>query len=236
MQLDEVDSTNDEARRHALSGGQVPIWIAAKRQVKGRGRQGRPWAEADGNLYATLLIHPDMPTGKASLLSFAACLAVAELFEACGGAATLKWPNDALLNGGKAAGVLLEGSGQGASLDWLAIGIGVNLTHAPSDVPGAIHPPTSIFGATGQMVSADDALTRIAASLHRSISVLREDGFGPIRDAWISRAARMGERITARLPGEDITGIFEDVDAEGALVLRTTTGQRHIHAADIYFP
>jgi BirA family biotin operon repressor/biotin-[acetyl-CoA-carboxylase] ligase len=194
------------------------------------------WAEASGNLYATSLIRPDMPAAQASLMSFAASLAVANLFEACGGKAQVKWPNDTLLNGGKAAGVLLEGSGRGASLDWLAIGIGVNLRQHPPTDPGAIHPPTSLFAETGVEISRDDALTVLAASLDSSLAILRRDGFGPIRAAWISRAARLGEQITARLPHEDITGIFEDVDAEGALVLRTPKGQRRIHAADIYFP
>ncbi len=214
----------------------APLWIMAARQAKGRGRQGRVWAEAEGNLYATLLLRPDMTAVQASLMSFAAALAVADLFEAHGGQARLKWPNDALLNGGKAAGILLEGSGRGSRLDWLAVGIGVNLIHHPDPDPAAIHPPTSLYAATGATVSPEDALTVIAASLARTARTLTDQGFAPIRSAWISRAARLGEVITARLPSEHITGRFEDVDAEGALVLRTANGQRRIHAADIYFP
>lgn len=236
LRLGEVDSTNEEARRRAEAGAPTPLWITADRQLKGRGRQGRPWSEANGNLYATLLIRPDMPAAQASLLSFAACLAVAELFEAYGGTASLKWPNDALLSGGKAAGVLLEGSGQGARLDWLAIGIGINLRHHPEGDIAAIHPPTNLYAETGQKISTGDALTHLAAALARMIAILKTDGFAPIRAAWISRAARLGETITARLPSEEITGRFEDVDAEGALVLRTPKGPRRIHAADIYFP
>lgn len=236
LELETVDSTNEEARRRADTGTAGPLWITAERQTKGRGRQGRIWNEASGNLYATLLIRPDMPAAKASLLSFAASLAVADLFEAYGGTASLKWPNDTLLNGGKAAGVLLEGSGQNAKLDWLAIGIGINLRHHPEADPGAIHPPTSLYAVTGIQVDRNDALTLLAASLASYAATLRRDGFAPIRTAWLSRAARLGERISARLPGETITGTFEDVDEEGALVLRTSQSQRRVHAADIYFP
>ena len=234
--LAEVGSTNDEARLRADAGGAGPLWIRADRQVKGRGRQGRVWGEAAGNLYSTLLIRPDMSPATASLFSFVACLAVAELFEEYGGVAGLKWPNDALLNGGKAAGVLLEASGRNGALDWLAVGIGVNLASHPEADADALHPPTSLKAATGRDVSPDDALRHIAASVARWSAVLTTRGFAPIREAWLSRAVKLGERIEARLPGETVAGVFEDVDAEGALVLRTPTGARRIHAADIYFP
>lgn len=235
IELAEIDSTNDEARRRAEAGEVGPLWIRSDRQVKGRGRQGRVWAEADGNLYATLLMRPKMDAPTASLMSFVACLAVAELFEAHGGNAGLKWPNDALLNGGKAAGVLLEASGRGPRLDWLAIGIGVNLVAHPEADAAAIHPPTCLSAATGVMVAPGDALRHIAAAVHRWGGRLEAEGFAPIREAWLARAVRLGERIEARLPGTVVAGVFEDVDEAGALVLRTPSGPQRVHAADIYF-
>lgn len=237
--FDEVDSTNEEARRRAEAGEEAPLWIMARRQTKGRGRQGRVWGEADGNLYATLLLRPAMSAAAASLHSFAACLAVAELFETHAGAAgavALKWPNDPLLNGGKAAGVLLEGGGGGAALDWLAIGVGVNLANHPEADPASAHRPTDLLAETGARVSPDDALTALAAGLAHWGEVMAREGFAPVRAAWLARAARLGERIEARTPRGAVSGVFEDVDAEGALVLNTSTGPRRIHAADVYFP
>ncbi len=235
VELHEIGSTNDEARRRAEAGEPGPLWIRADRQVKGRGRQGRVWAEAGGNLYSTLLLRPRMDAATASLMSFVACLAVAELFEAHGGRAGLKWPNDALLDGGKAAGVLLEASGRGPRLDWLAVGIGVNLASHPEADAGAIHPPTDLCAATGADVSPREALGAIAVSLAGWTARLEAEGFDPIREAWLARAVRIGERIEARLPGESVVGVFEDVDGAGALVLRTPAGPRRVHAADIYF-
>lgn len=235
LALESVDSTNDEARRRAEAGEPGPLWIAAARQTKGRGRHGRPWAEADGNLYATLLMRPAMAASEASLLSFAACLSVAELFESAGAKPSLKWPNDALLNGGKAAGVLLEGSGAGGALDWLAVGIGVNLSAHPEPDPAAAHAPTSLLAETGVSLTPNEALARLAAAFDRWATTLEEDGFAPLRAAWLARAARLGEKIEARRGDERLTGVFEDVDAVGGLVLRTSTGRRVIHAADIYF-
>lgn len=234
--LEEVGSTNDEARARAEAGEAGPLWIRAERQVRGKGRQGRTWTEASGNLYATLLIRPDASAAEASLYSFIASLAVAELFEAEGRIASLKWPNDALLDGGKAAGVLLEASGRSDRLDWLAVGVGVNLASHPEYDGASAHPPTSLAAAAGAAPSPEEALTRIAASVAKWSAVLETSGFASIREAWLSRAIKLGERIEARLPGETIPGVFEDVDETGALVLRTRTGARRIHAADIYFP
>lgn len=235
VKLDEIDSTNTEARRRFEAGERGPLWITAARQSVGRGRQGRVWSSKTGNLYATLLFQPKTPPSIASLYSFVACLAVAELFEAYGARSQVKWPNDALVDGKKCAGVLLEGSGQGGELDWMAIGCGVNLIHHPEADPAAIHPPTSLLAETGTRVSTDDALVHLAASVARWGGILQEQGFAPVREAWISRAAKLGQRIEARTTRDTITGVFEDVDLTGALVLRTPTGARKIHAADIYF-
>jgi BirA family biotin operon repressor/biotin-[acetyl-CoA-carboxylase] ligase len=147
----------------------------------------------------------------------------------------MKWPNDALLNDGKLAGVLLEGSGTGATLDWLAVGIGVNLADHPPADPDAAHPPTSLQTALGCAPNPEDALTTIAASLDKWAATLVRDGFGSLRVAWLSRAVKLGETITARLPGKSLTGVFEDVDETGALILRAKGVRHQIHAADIYF-
>lgn len=235
LRLATVDSTNEEARRRATAGEAGPLWIMAETQTGGRGRQGRPWTPAPGNLYATLLIRPPMKAAEAARLSFAACLAVGDLIEAEGGVAQMKWPNDPLVNGGKIAGVLLEGSGAGDRLDWLAIGVGVNLADHPPAEPDVAHPPTSLRAATGKLVQPEDALTIIAASLARWEATLNQYGFAPLRNAWLSRAVKLGEVITARLPGREITGVFEDVDETGALVLRAKGVRHTIHAADIYF-
>lgn len=231
----EVDSTNAEARRRAEAGERGPLWIKAARQTGGKGRQGRAWSSEPGNLYATLLMAPGMPASEASLYSFVACLAVAELLEAKGATAQLKWPNDALVNECKICGVLLEGSGQGAALDWLAIGVGVNLAHHPEADAAAIHPPTSLQAETGKETPTDEALALLADGIARWGAVLQTQGFAPVRTAWLSRAIKLGERIEARMAKETVKGVFEDVDEDGALVLRTPTGQRRLHAADIYF-
>jgi BirA family biotin operon repressor/biotin-[acetyl-CoA-carboxylase] ligase len=234
--LDAVDSTNEEARRRAEAGEAGPLWIMARRQTAGRGRRGRAWSAAEGNLAATCLMRPAMTPADAALLSFAACLAVAELFEtvAPGCRVALKWPNDALLNGGKAAGVLLESAGSGRRLDWLAVGVGVNLAHHPAPEEGAWR-PTSVRAETGGAPEAETALEVLASAFARWSGALAAQGFAPLRDAWLARAARLGEKVEARLPRETVEGVFADLDPSGALVLSTAAGPRRIQAADVFF-
>src|SRR5690349_9275296 len=131
--LDEIDSTNAEARRRAEAGDSGPVWITAERQTAGRGRRGRSWETGKGNLAATLLCVTQKPPVEAAQVSFVAALAVADLAAAFVPAAlvSLKWPNDPMIAGRKASGILVEsGPHPGGGL-WLAIGIGVNLATPP---------------------------------------------------------------------------------------------------------
>lgn len=237
--LDEVDSTLNEAARIApgLAG---PEWIMAHRQTAARGRRGRAWANPEGNLAATLVLFPQEPPGVAALRSFVASLA---LYDACVAVCgrsdgfALKWPNDVLLNGGKLAGILLESSGQGPHMGHLAIGIGVNLADAPTPdkvEPGAV-PPVSLLSSTGARVDPETFLTFLADAYARHESAFTTYGFEPIRTAWLNRAARLGEVITARTGNSETTGTFETVDAQGNLVLNTSRGRTSIRAADVFF-
>ena len=150
---------------------------------------------------------------------------------------TLKWPNDVLLNGGKLAGILLESSGQGGQISHFAIGIGVNLIHVPET--GAVEPgavaPVSLAQATGVAVTPEEFLDLLAPAWAAREAQFRTQGFGPIREAWLARAARLGEEIVARTAKDAWRGRFETVDAEGNLVLSTSEGRRAIAAAEVFF-
>lgn len=230
LRLDEVDSTNEEARRRALAGAAGPLWITAARQSAGRGRRGRAWAMLPGNLAATLLLRPD--GGAAAQLSFAAALAVADMAAhfAPGAAVTVKWPNDVLLDGRKLAGILLE-TGE-APAPWLAVGIGVNLAASPE---GTEFPATSLAATGIAPPPPDDALTVLAARFAHWHRIWREEGFAPLRAAWLARAGGLGAPIRARLPHEERSGLFDGIDAEGALLLRDSVGVRTITAGEVFF-
>ncbi len=236
-QFDAIDSTNEEARRLAQAGERGPLWIAAGEQTAGRGRRGRSWVSPRGNLSATLLIDPGRPASECAQLSFVAALAASDAVSALapGNSINVKWPNDVLANGRKIAGILLESaSSGGAAPGWLVVGIGINL---------AAHPPDTEFPATSLPALGvsppplpEDALRHLAASFAKWYEVWRVDGFAPIRDAWLARAAGLGTRIRARLQNGELVGVFEGIDMSGALLLREAQDRvRTIAAGEVFF-
>ena len=234
--LDEIDSTNAEARRRAEVGFKGPLWITAKRQTAGRGRRGRSWETGEGNLAATLLMVTDRPAAEAAQLSFVAALAVADLASAYVPASrvTLKWPNDPLIAGKKTAGILVESGAHPAGGLWLAVGIGVNLATPPAQTER----PATAFAE--HMVAPPPspilALSRLVEAFEQWRDLWERLGFAPIADAWTKRAHGIGEACEARLPGETIAGVAEGLDADGALRLRTRSGVvRRITAGEVFF-
>lgn len=234
--LDSVDSTMSEAVRRVPTL-ERPTWIMAKTQTAARGRRGRKWVVPAGNLNATLIFRPQATAAEAAKRSFLAANALyaALAIYVPAEKLSLKWPNDVLLSGGKVAGILLESSGQGPFVDWLSIGIGVNLKHKPEGVTEASFAPTSLMAAGGWEVEPRDFLATLANAYATQEAKLKHLGFGRIRDDWMANAARLGEVITARTGQEDVTGIFDSIDKDGNLVLITGTGPRAISAADVFF-
>ncbi|MBT9382517.1 biotin--[acetyl-CoA-carboxylase] ligase [Pseudooceanicola sp. CBS1P-1] len=240
LELAEVDSTLDEGARRfdTLTG---PLWISAGLQTKARGRRGRAWANPTGNFAGTLVLpvageSPD----RIALRSFVAALALYDALVLVSGRTdpfALKWPNDVLMNGGKLAGILLESVLRRNRVEGLMIGIGVNLAEAPQpeQLEARALRPVSLLSEAGVQVSTEDFLTALAASYARLEDMFRTQGFAPIRRAWLDRATRLGQEITARFGSDSLTGRFETIDDNGHLVL-TVDGQRHaIAAADVYF-
>jgi BirA family biotin operon repressor/biotin-[acetyl-CoA-carboxylase] ligase len=225
----EIDSTNSEARRLAEAGETWPVWISTNRQTAGRGRRGRTWNSGSGNLAATLLLRP--PTDFAQL-SFAAALAVSDVAVhfASSVPIAVKWPNDVLADGRKLAGILLE-SGQDSNGTWLAIGIGINLAGHPEDTE---FPATSL-AAFVTPPSPTEALTVLAARFAHWYDAWMMQGFETLRVAWLARAGGLGAPIRARLPHETRHGVFEGIDASGALLLNEQGTVRAITAGEVFF-
>lgn len=231
--LPETDSTNAEALRRLpeLAG---PLWILALRQTAGRGRRGRGWTDPAGNFAASLAIRLNEPPARLALRSFVAALALHDALDALtglGAALALKWPNDVLLSGGKLSGILLE-SGPGGAL---VVGIGVNLRAAPPAEPGAAFPPVSLRAETGFDIGPETLLAHLAPAFAAWETRLATYGFGPLRTAFLARAARLGETVSARTMSGEHTGRFDTIDETGALVLVTPQGRVSVPAADLYF-
>lgn len=200
-------------------------WLVAARQTAGRGRSGREWDSAVGNLYASGLValRPNDP--PASTLALVTGIAVSEAIGAS--AARLKWPNDVLVDDAKLVGILLERQG-----DMVVIGVGINLAHHP-DLPDR---PSTSLAELGITMTPDTAVTTLAAELTRWLDIWRTYGLGPIRSAWLERAHPKGTALSAALPdGSRIEGSFDGLTDDCALILRLADGDtRVIHAGDVF--
>lgn len=231
-----LDSTNAEARRRAEAGEAGPVWITATEQTAGRGRRGRSWETGAGNLAATLLTLTAAPPAEAAQVSFVAALAAADLAEAClgPGAAQLKWPNDVLVFGRKAAGILVESGARPDGRLWLAIGLGVNLVRHPAEVER----PATCFAE--HMASPPpqplEALKILAARFEARRRTWETQGFAEIAAAWTARAHGLGQPCEARLPDRTLHGVAEGLEPDGALRLRLDGGGvERITAGDVFF-
>ncbi len=234
--LDEIDSTNAEARRRAEAGEAGPLWLLGLRQTAGRGRRGRAWETGEGNLAATLLFRTDKPPAQAAQVSFVAALAVADMLAEYAPAAlvSLKWPNDPMLRGLKVSGILVESGASPQGGLWIAVGVGVNLRRRPGD---SERPATAIADHRDAPPPAPtEAVAVLAEAFARWFGVWDTLGFPPIADAWTARAHGLGETCVARLGAETVEGIAEGLDGDGALRLRLADGQvRRITAGDVFF-
>ena len=234
--LDEAGSTNDEAKERAADGAPDGTVVWARRQRAGRGRRGRSWVSPPGNLYVSAILRPACEARSVAQLSFVAALTVLDLVDGLvAGRARCKWPNDVLVDGGKVAGVLLESAlGPGRSVDWVVLGIGVNLASHPG-LEGQI-PSTSLAAAGAPTLAPEDAMHSVLAALTRRRQEWEAQGFAAVRRAWLDRAHGLGGPVTVMNGERRVAGVFEGLDEEGALVLAQTAGARlSISAGDVHF-
>ena len=234
-----LDSTSREAERRAKDGPEHGLWIQADQQSAGIGRRGRAWSSKPGNLFATGLYHHREGPAHAALLSFGAALAVYDVVKAFApdADAALKWPNDVHIDGAKVAGILLQ-SGKSAGVDWISIGVGINLLHHPDDTP---YPATHI-AAHMDITDPEEvpqplpALAVLARRFEGYRDEYLNEGFAPIRAAWLEKAHGIGQTVTANLGERKITGVMKDISANGELRVRLDDGtDTLISSGEVFF-
>ncbi|MEQ1616796.1 MAG: biotin--[acetyl-CoA-carboxylase] ligase [Terricaulis sp.] len=233
--FDEIDSTNLEARRRAERGEFGPVWLLARRLSAGRGRRGRAWISFDGNLFATYLFDTERAPAEVALLGFAAGVAIAETMDAfCVVGAALKWPNDVLIGGAKAAGILIDsGAGRDGRL-WVALGLGVNVAVAPHALDRATTSLREKLPRGAEAPSAGAFFAGLRPRLEAWAARLGDDGFEPLRHAWHARTHGLGSRVRILQGAEAIEGAIVGLSPRGELELDTAGGRRLIAAGDVH--
>lgn len=228
-----TDSTNARARELAAAGAPRGTVVTADEQTEGRGRQGRVWVAPRGRalLYSLLL----RPLGERPLLPLAAALAVCETAEglAPGIACTVKWPNDIQVEGRKLAGILIEARPQD---DWAVIGVGINLTIAPDELPPDLRDrATSLATATPRELGATQTtgnryLLRCTALLSAALGRWIDAEDAAILVAWEQRDALRGREVA----WGDGSGVARGVDGRGNLIVATSSGPVSLNAGEIH--
>lgn len=229
-----IGSTNDQLKSMA----EAPEFtcIVADEQTAGRGRRDRAWHSAPGEgLYLSVLLRPAATAAAGlPLVSLLSAVAVAEAMRESGVAGVdIKWPNDVLVNGRKAAGILVEGASGGDRLR-LIVGIGVNLNHAAFP-PALAATATSLRIETGREIDAAAFRDRLLDRLAEGYGCWARGEYARILDCWreLSSSAR-GARVRVSLDDEEILGVTDGVAETGALRVRTDAGDvRTILAGDV---
>lgn len=230
-----LTSTNAEAFALARAGERGPLWITAGQQTSGRGRRGRSWTSAAGNLFATLMLTSPGSPDHWPELSFVAALAihdsVAELAPSLKPRLAIKWPNDLLLGGSKFAGILIEGEPAGDGTGAVAVGIGVNCVSHPRDTEF----PATDLSAEGADVSPEGLFAVLSAKMLGRLAQWNDgEHFSTVRADWLARAAGLGETLRVRLTDHEIAGRFETIDDAGRLVLaRSDGGTESVATGDV---
>jgi BirA family biotin operon repressor/biotin-[acetyl-CoA-carboxylase] ligase len=211
--FEELASTSTECTERARAGEAAGLAVLAYRQNAGRGSRGRAWQAPEGNLNLSVLLRPRRPAVEAGMFALLAGIAVAEALETLTPLTfTLKWPNDVLLGGAKLAGILIDAAPAGAGLDWLVLGIGINLRTAPW-IEGR---KTTALGEHGAHLAPETA----ARAVLDRLSHWQDASSAAIVDAWLSRAHAIGTPIEVHTAGQLLQGSFAGLTAAGELLLR----------------
>ncbi|AJE03460.1 biotin--[acetyl-CoA-carboxylase] ligase [Geobacter pickeringii] len=225
--LRETESTNVVAYRLAAEGAAEGTVVIADSQSRGKGRLGRAWESPQGvNLYCSVILRPAILPHHAPQLTFLSAVAVAEAIERTTPLVpAIKWPNDVLINGRKVAGTLNEMSAETERVEFIILGVGVNINMRREQFPASLrHPATSLAIEGGGEVERVRFLRAFLESLDRLYHRYRSEGYEPLRQAWLSRSVVMGRRVSVAIGEGSVKGVVTGIDEIGALLLQTADG------------
>ena len=225
IRLASVPSTMDLIDDYARAGAREGLVLVADHQTAGRGRSGRTWISAPGDgLLCSVLLRPSVAPDRLGPLPLLLGTAVAETVETfVSELCQVKWPNDALIGGRKVAGILVQSRVGPEGIDFVNVGIGINIRNVPETMENSA---TSIAAEGGMREDRDAVLRALLINLDLPYRTWIESGGTSSLNPWRQRAAMLGEHVTVRQNGDSICGRFHDVDDDGRLLLELDSGER----------
>lgn len=235
--FDEVDSTNDVAMESGAKGQAEGLVILSEGQSHGKGRMGRTWVSPKNvNIYISILLRPDISPQFAPAMTMMSAISTARaITEVTGLETTIKWPNDILIDKKKVSGILTEMNAEQERINYIVAGIGINVNMKKQDFPDDLRmPATSLAECLGKRVDRIELLLTLIKILEQDYEELKNGGIKSIFRRWRKGCDILKRRIKVSLPGEEITGVAEDLTPEGGLIMRLDGGEKRIiYAGDV---
>ncbi len=221
-----IGSTNEVAKELAKQDAPQGTLVVAEEQTAGKGRRGRTWLAPPGSsLLISLILHPALTVSLLPRLTMVSSLAVAYAIEETTDLPVhFKWPNDILLRGKKAGGILTEISISGERLDYAVVGIGLNVNVDVRQIPEIADIATSLSMELGRDVSRLELLQSFLKFMEREYRLLQQ-GESP-QEKWTARLSLLGQKVQVATPWGQESGWAEGVDVDGALILRRDDGTK----------
>lgn len=230
-----IDSTNRKAKDLAADGYLSGTLVVAEQQEAGRGRSGRSWDSPQGSgISMSLLLKPEIAPDRASMLTLVAALAVGAAVEKqTGKSADIKWPNDLVMNGKKICGILTEMGMQGSCVDYIVVGIGINV-HNESFAEELSDKATSLFLETGVHPSRAAIIGEILEQFERYYEIfLSTEDLSRLVEEYDRHLVNCGRTVRVLDPKEPFVGTARGITAAGELIVDTGEGRRLVSAGEV---
>lgn len=232
----EVASTNGVAKELAVKGAKEGTIIIAEIQTRGKGRLGRKWISPKGGVWFSIILKPKVNAEDALRLTFMAAVAVTRTIRKMFNLdAEIKWPNDVLIGGKKACGILTETVTRGDAVDFVVIGVGINVNVDLNSFPGHLkRSVTSLKKEMKEEIERERFLCALLEELEQYYKTFKRKRFELILEEWKSLTSLFGAYVEVTSFDEKFDGWAVDVDQRGALIIKLENGvTRKVTSGDV---
>ena len=232
----DTSSTNNEAKRLAADDAIEGTIVVSEAQTLGRGRLNRGWfSPPGGGVWVSVILRPPFPPQEAPKCTLMAAVATVEAIrEASGLNCGIKWPNDILWQGRKLVGILTEMSAEMDAINFVVLGIGINVSLQESDFPEELRNiGASVSMGAEREVSRVEVLQKLLERLEYWYQVVKQEGFEPVLEAWRRESVTLGQPVRVLAGEETYDGVAEELAEDGSLLVRTENGLRRVLAGDV---